>query len=121
VTILKFDGVVKDRLASDGIYRLFIGERDIIKEIKRAEFKGQVTIALGDEGFTGDLHTWVGAKGYSEYSPGESGELEVGDHDVYSRLSGLEGHVVTLWIADEPVNTLAPPPIREKEVDEQSP
>jgi hypothetical protein len=72
----------------------------------------KVYVALGDEQFNGDLYTDEGSSGYSEWTPGEPAELMAGDHDIFARLWQMEDKVVTLWISDEPINTLDPPPVR---------
>jgi hypothetical protein len=105
--ILKFQGIVKEydlALASENIYT--IGGVDFIHEINAAGFDGLVTVAVADQSFSGDLDCWEGSAGYSEYTPGEVPELSIGSHNI---LEIIERHVsqsITLWVADEPINTL---------------
>lgn len=107
MTILKFQGVVDDfdfKLDSDNFYS--VGGRDIIREVNNADFSGPVTVAIADATFTGDLDCWEGSPGYSEYTPGDPAELSVGPHNILEILDRHKGQEVTLWIADEPINTL---------------
>lgn len=106
MTILRFEGIVDVDFDN-----LWIGERDVIVEIQKASFNAPVTVALADERFTGDLEIYDGSKAYSEWTPGDPAEFKVGGHDVLDRLEEhYNGKVVILWIADEPINTLDPPP-----------
>lgn len=92
-----------------------IGGRSVVEEIARAwpwRYGGGVEskcvyAALGDERFDGDLDVFEGSCGYSEWTPADPAELKIGAHDLFRRLSQLDGQSVTLWIADEPVNVLA--------------
>lgn len=108
MTILKFQGIVDTadyRLDSENDHS--IGGVDLIRAINQTEWSGPVTIALADETFNGDLDCWEGSRGYSEYTPGSAAELKVGPHNILRILERYDGQTVTLWIADEPINTLA--------------
>lgn len=106
MTILRFEGIVDADFEG-----LSIGERDVIVEIQKTSFTGPVTVALADEKFTGDLEIYDGTSSYSEWTPGDPAGFFVGGHDVLDRLEEYyNGKVVILWIADEPINTLDPPP-----------
>lgn len=102
--ILHFEGVVESTYET-----VLIDGRNVIEEIHKA-WPGDdwptVTVALGDERFTGDLDAWEGLRGWSEWTPGALPVLKAGEHDVWDRLDDLEGQEVQLWISDEPVNTL---------------
>jgi hypothetical protein len=85
---------------------IHIGGVDVIAELEPKEFNGKVTVAIADQRFTGDLSVDMGW-GYSEYTPMESDELTVGAHDILKTLRQYEaGQEITLWVADEPINTL---------------
>jgi hypothetical protein len=122
MTILKFDGIVtydwEDDDSDDAIMSPpRIGGRNVGEELRQAwpessKAQTHLFVALGDETFSGDTYLYPGCRGYSEWTPVELSQLYVGDHDVFQRLRQMVGQVVTLWIADEPVNTLDPPPVR---------
>lgn len=100
--ILKFEGKY------DGYaWPETIGGRDFLRELSDAKFNGSVTLAIADERFDGDLYAYGGQPGYSEYTPAEPAELTVGPHNMMDILDRYQGKIVTLWVADEPVNTLA--------------
>lgn len=108
MTILIFKGIVKEHdpdLESGNWYS--IGGVDFIEVIDETPFNGPVTLAIADERFTGDLDCTEGLEGYSEYTPGEAPELKVGPHNILDILDRYEGQEITLWIADEPINTLS--------------
>ena len=116
--ILKFDGAI----AFGDAYRVdeddalngsvHIGGRDVLDEVANAGFANPVTVAIADERYNGDLAYEIGW-GYSEYTPVDEDKLTVGPHDLITLLGRYkEGEIVTLWIADEPFNTLDPPPVR---------
>jgi hypothetical protein len=110
VTELRFDGLVEyDEYGNPPTPK--IGGRDVIEEVIETFGYAHkpVTVSLADERFTGDLFADEGSMGYSEWTPGDPSKLCVGDHDVLARLEELNGKTATLWIADEPVNTLGPP------------
>lgn len=107
MTILKFKGVVEmwdSNLKSENNYS--IGGVDFIAKIQSTAFNGPVTIAIADDRFTGDLYCSEGLKGYSEYTPSEPADLDVGAHNILKILGRYDGQEITLWIADEPINTL---------------
>ena len=124
MTVLKFSGVVtfdapgKDRSADPDVP--FIGGFNVIGEVNKVAWKGAVTVAIGDERFTGDLEAWEGMRGWSEYTPGEPAELFVKSddappperkwmsrgHNIMDILWRHEAEPVTMWVADEPINTL---------------
>ncbi len=66
----------------------------------------RVYVAIADERFDGDLYALQGLDGYSEWTPGSVAELTVGPHNLIEELRRYEGQTITMWIADEPVNTL---------------
>jgi len=109
--ILKLSGLVETGDSSRvGVFDeldgyIHIGGKDFLSEVAEKEFKNPVTVAIADERFSGDLDYDFGW-GYSEYTPMESDEMKVGTHDVLEILSRYEGKTVTVWIADEPINTL---------------
>lgn len=78
---------------------------DVLDAVTGTKFDGPVTVAFGDERFTGDLDTDLGL-GYSEYTPMDPDKWTVGTHDLIKILSAHEGKPVRLVIADEPVNML---------------
>ena len=86
--------------------------RDVVQEITDADWGGtfyesaKVTIGICDDTFTGDLFVQTGW-GYSEYTPMDTDELRVGDHDLIEILKRYEGKLITLFVSDEPVNILA--------------
>uniref|UniRef100_A0A6M3KR62 Uncharacterized protein n=1 Tax=viral metagenome TaxID=1070528 RepID=A0A6M3KR62_9ZZZZ len=105
--ILKWHGIVEDPfhgITVDGHY--------IVAEVWDAHFPGKVTVIIADKSFSGDLEAFEEMRGYGEYTPGEPEELTVGPHDIIEILRRYEGQVVTLWIADEPVNTLEDSEVR---------
>lgn len=106
--ILKFSGIIEyDFDLDESLSVLRIGGEDVIRSVSSA-FEGgsRVYVAMADEAFDGDLYSDEGSPGYSEWTPGDPAELRIGNHDVLDRLERLRGANVTLWIADEPVNTL---------------
>ena len=117
--ILKFDGLIEfgdpyrcdeEEEALHGY--IHIGGVDVLSAVENAQFKGPVTVAIADERYSGDLAYEVGW-GYSEVTPVEDDKLTVGPHNILKLLSRYGEHeIVTLWIADEPFNTLDPPPVR---------
>ena len=116
--ILKFDGAIafgdEYRVAEDDALNgsVHIGGRDVLAEVDDAGFTNPVTVAIADERYSGDLAYEIGW-GYSEWTPVEEDKLTIGPHNIIALLSRHpEGAVVTLWIADEPFNTLDPPPVR---------
>ena len=108
--IIKFCGMVD---LGDG-YRcgiddlegyIYIGGRDFLWEVSMANFRNPVTIAIAEERFTGDLICDFGY-GYSEYTPMDSDKMTIGKHNILNILSGQKGKRVTVWVSDEPINTL---------------
>lgn len=104
--ILKLTGIV-DTPDGTSHGKYTIGGVDVIDAIERADWAGPVTVAIADETFDGDLDAWHGVAGYSEYTPGDPAFLTVGPHDLLAVLERYDSEMVTLWVADEPVNTLA--------------
>ena len=84
---------------------ILIGGVDVIYKISETAFDGKVTVAIADKRFTGDLSVELGW-GYSEFTPMDPDALQVGDHDLIDILQRYAGQVVTVWIADEPINVL---------------
>jgi hypothetical protein len=117
MTVLKLTGQVQlgdayrvDRDELDGA--VHIGGVDVLKAVGEAFLDGRdngtipkVTVAIADERFTGDLEYEYGW-GYSDYTPMDPDELNVGPHNIIDYLTKLEGQTITLWVADEPFNTL---------------
>lgn len=108
---LKFSGIVErgdrcrcqDDMEPGAIY---IGESDIVSQIEDTFEPGEkVIVGIMEDGFTGELFVETGW-GYSEYTPMDSDELRVGDHDLIEYLEQREGRNITLIISDEPVNIL---------------
>jgi len=113
VTVLKFSGVLNIKSSGDPGGEVFIGERDVFAEVSEVFADGtRVYVALADEYFDGDLYAEDGIQGYSEWTPGEACQLKIGKHDLVQRLDDIfwkaapRDVAVTLWVADEPVNTL---------------
>lgn len=105
MTILKFKDIVDTcNSATENAYS--IGGVDFIAQIRRVGFTKPVTVALADERFAGDLDCSEGSWGYSEYTPGWSAELSIGPHNILKILDRYDGDEITLWVADEPINTL---------------
>jgi hypothetical protein len=111
MTVLKFQGKVTTGNACRVGYEderdgwIHIGDRDLLADVEEVKWSGPVTVAIGDDRFTGDLVAEEGW-GYSEYTPVDSDELKVGRHNILEILDRREGEEVTVWIADEPVNLL---------------
>lgn len=115
MTILKFDGKLACVWGDHSMF-LSIGGRDVFAAVRAAEFSGPVTVAVGDMSFTGDtLYVDTGSPDYSEFTPGSPAEFVIGKHNIFPLLEDMDGQTVTLWIADEPFNTLDPPPVRGRE------
>ena len=112
MTVLKFHGIV----TIDGTNTPIIGGCDVINHIWDTFVVGgvkAVTVAIGDSRFSGDLDAWYETEGYSEYTPGDPAKLTVGPHNILPILERHEGKTVTMWIADEPINTLEDYPIQK--------
>lgn len=108
--ILEFSGPVilgdASRCTDEGLHGLiWIGNRDVLNEIDGNNFTNPVTVGLADSRYAGDLAYGLGW-GYSEYTPVESDQLTIGPHNLLEILERYEGQAITLWIADEPFNTL---------------
>lgn len=104
--ILKFSGIIEYD-SDESPFVLRIGGVDVISSVGSAFRDGsRVYVALADETFDGDLYSDEGSPGYSEWTPGDPSEFRVGNHDVLERMEQLRGSNVTLWVANEPVNTL---------------
>lgn len=109
--ILKFHGIVTlgdaSRSGADEKYgAIYIGDQDVVGVIEETKFKNSVTMAVADKRFSGDLDVDLGW-GYSEYTPMDDDKLTVGPHNIIEILGRYDEQTVTLWIADEPINTLA--------------
>lgn len=110
MTILRYEGIVRLDCCPDELY---IGDIDVLRNLFyewEEKLDGLVTVAFADERFEGDLEVSPGLEGYSEWTPGEMAEFLIGEHNLIDRLEEYEGKRVILWIADEPINTLDPPP-----------
>lgn len=107
MTILRFEGVVSYKFEGDS---LMIGGKSVLHEVMHTRFSDPVTVAFADERFNGDLEAYHGLEGYSEVTPGAFPEFTVGPHDLLKRLREYNGQQIILWVADEPINTLDPPP-----------
>lgn len=113
MTVLKFHGIAEIKwiggLRDKGDYedQPCVGDDELIPAVEAAFKNGQqVTVAIGDERFTGDLDAWKGMCGWSEYTPADPAQLRVGPHNLIDIIDRLEGQEITVWIADEPINTL---------------
>lgn len=108
MTKLMFEGAVDwlaDPTDDNNACTITIGGRDVLYEIEEA-FGGhcKVTVAIADATFTGDLYVDLGSRAYSELTPGDIAELTTGPHNLFSELYRHDGQVITMWIADEPVD-----------------
>jgi hypothetical protein len=120
---LRLTGVVKEQRPSDSPpdydYEnvMMIGEQDVIECINKlfwAHLKRPMMVVLNGEKLLGMMSAWRGLPDdVDDYSwvEGRSPELTIGDINLYERLRAMDGQTVTLWIADEPFNTLDPPPV----------
>jgi hypothetical protein len=116
MTILRLHGTVdwdrSDNAVASG-YVPHIGGVDVIAAIEESfdtafgSNPKRVTVAIADERFTGDLYSDCGVLGWSEYTPSEPAALTVGPHNLLAILERFdEDEAITLWVADEPINTL---------------
>lgn len=106
MTILKFKGTV-EFYPENGDCDFTVDSRDVITEVEETFKDGQrVYVALADDTFEGDLYAEQYTRGYSEWTPGDPSQLTVGPHDIRRILHRHDEKEITLWIADEPVNTL---------------
>lgn len=107
--ILKFSGVVEkgdgSRCSDEPDGEIIIGGIDVVGKISDTGFNKDVTVGILDQRFDGELSVITGW-GYSEYTPMESDELRVGDHDLIEILGRYEGEDITVFVADEPFNIL---------------
>lgn len=114
MTVLRFKGVYADDGPDDGggrggsLLSVWIGGANLIEAVEAVKWSGPVTVAIADETFTGDLYADEGSRGYSEWTPGDPATLTVGPHDIRRILDRYEDQEITVWIADEPINTLDP-------------
>ncbi len=69
-------------------------------------FGKKYTLAFADARFTGELDVSEGSQGYSEMTPGSPRELLVNRHNILDHLSDYINEEITMWLADEPINTL---------------
>lgn len=107
MTILRFEGIVKVGYEDN----IFIDDTEVIREILSFDFDNElVTVAFADETFNGDLEAYPELAGYSEWTPGSPAEFTVGEHNIIEAMRRYEGQRIILWMADEPINTLDPPP-----------
>lgn len=105
---LKFKGMVETgnycRVADDGKDgAIHIGGVDVVAEM--SSHSGRFTFAVADQTFDGDLFVSEGW-GYSEWTPMDSDELKVGDHDLIEILRRYEGQEITLFVFNEPSNII---------------
>jgi len=78
-----------------------IGGEDVVDEIAEQKWDKAVRVLLnGELVANGNVVTELGY-GYSEYTPVESDELNVGACDLIERLEALVGQEVTLVIEDQ--------------------
>ncbi len=127
MTVVKFQGVVDVDLDAPEDDLIMIGGADVVLILDRAfptnydprtghKHPNKVTFAIGDETFSGDLYAVVTYSGYSEWTPGDPCELTAGDHDIKQILGErYNGKVITMWVANEPINTLEDYPIERGE------
>lgn len=110
MTILKFKGLVNTHCGWEAPGEFLIGQTNVIRVVNdmwmKGEIRDRVTVAIADERFTGDLYALNGVEGYSEWTPGYVAELTVGPHNLIEILDRYHGQRITMWIADEPFNTL---------------
>ncbi|GAA5417939.1 hypothetical protein Pryu01_03017 [Paraliobacillus ryukyuensis] len=88
----------------DGAIR--IGDKDVVREIDDTfSSDTKLTVGIADKTFTGELFVMCGW-GYSEYTPMDSDELKVGEHNLISILQEHEDEEVTMFVSDEPIDVL---------------
>jgi hypothetical protein len=93
---------------------VYIGKESVTEEIQRAGFDSghewndppKVLVAIAGEKFAGDLYCLDYEPSWSEWTPGWCCELTVGEHDLVKILHSYHGKVITMYMADEPINTL---------------
>lgn len=87
-----------------------IGGVDVLAAVDAAfDHKQVVTLAVchasfPEEKFSGGIYVDLGMRGYSEYTPGEAGDLLTGPHSLRTVLDKSRNQSVTVWIADEPID-----------------
>lgn len=108
MTELTLSGVVEAYVwAGDKCGTALIDGKDVLAEVRQAfnQYPARkVTVAIADERYDGRLMYDFGSPGYSEYTPAEPAELNVGPHNLIDTLARLDGQRITLWIADEPID-----------------
>jgi hypothetical protein len=119
---LKFKGLVESgddcRVEDeDKAGAIHIGGVDVVAEM--LNHTGRFTFAVADQTFDGDLFVSEGW-GYSEWTPMESDELKVGNHDLIEILRRYEGQEITLFAFNEPSNILDDSEWREVKAEENS-
>lgn len=117
MTELQMDGVARvDEGGGVDERRVFIGDRDVLAAVREAfppvYRERKVTVAIADERYEGALNLDFGSPGYSEYTPADAADLEVGPHSLFDQIERLSGQTITLWIADEPLD------LAQREADE---
>lgn len=108
--ILEISGVVSFEKWGDGILR--IGNNSVVEELeKHGRWRDElVTVTYLHDGKVHERkgRLWYDSDEpyYDEWSPGAEEELRLSpEWDIRQELSRYEGEFVTLWIADEPVDT----------------
>lgn len=108
MTTLVFHGTVDDwadPTVPQHFHTIRVGGRDVLAELEEAFTERQtVTVAIADQAFTGDLFVDLGARGYSELTPGDLSKLTAGPHDLKSVLGRYDDKVITMWVSDEPID-----------------
>ena len=107
-----FKGVVRDvedecRVREDDgeVGSIYIGDKDIVSEIKDANFTTNIIVGIADETFSGEHFVETGW-GYSEWTPMDDDKLSVGDHDLLEILKRYKGQTITMFVSGEPINIL---------------
>jgi len=107
--ILKLSGVVEvpeETWWIDG-KTLWIGDKSITEEITKCRLGERVVhVSIADEHFTGDLGCLEGEAGWSEWTPGTCDMLHIGGCDLTEVLFRYDGQFITMYVSDEPINTL---------------
>lgn len=119
---LKFTGKVESgddcRVCDEDLDgAIHIGGVDVVAEM--SQHSGRFTFAVADQSFDGELFVETGW-GYTEWTPMESDELKVGDHDLIEILRRYEDQEITLFVFNEPANILDDSEWREVKAEENS-
>lgn len=107
---LVFKGTVERgdayRVGDDEPGAIRIGGRDVVEEVAETfTEKTNLTVGVADERFDGDLFIETGW-GYSEWTPMDSDELKIGDHNLLEILGRYEGERVTVFLSDGPIDLM---------------